>query len=103
MPANRSWAQIISKMRQKRVSRWLGVVYMVLGIAALRLNLSAAQSTSTFVNPVLNIDFPDPDVLKVGNTYYAYATNGNGFNIQVTSSTDLVHWQRVKEALLRLP
>src|SRR5690349_2727553 len=28
-----------------------------------------------FANPVIRRDFPDPDVLKVGDTYYVYATN----------------------------
>jgi beta-xylosidase len=32
-------------------------------------------------NPVYTRDFPDPFVLKVGATYYAYATNGNGSNV----------------------
>jgi beta-xylosidase len=42
--------------------------------------------------PVLDRSFADPDVLKVGSTYYAYATNGNGKNIQVATSTDLLSW-----------
>jgi len=56
-----------------------------------------------FVNPVLNQDFPDPDVLKVGDTYYAYATNSGGTNIQTATSTDLVSWQPIGEALPALP
>ncbi len=36
----------------------------------------------TYVNPVLDRDFPDPDTLETGGAYYAYATNGNGQNIQ---------------------
>src|SRR5688500_10621901 len=45
-----------------------------------------------FVNPVLNIDFPDPDLLKVGDTYYAYATGAGPTNIQMARSKDLVKW-----------
>ncbi|MCW5854079.1 MAG: hypothetical protein KIT87_28690, partial [Anaerolineae bacterium] len=33
-----------------------------------------------FVNPILDLDFPDPDTLKVGDTYYAYATNAGSTN-----------------------
>src|SRR5215208_5622889 len=58
---------------------------------------------STFTNPVLDQDFPDPDVLKVSNIYYAYATNGNGINIQVARSADLVHWEVLEDALPELP
>lgn len=35
-------------------------------------------------------DIADPDVLKVGKTYYAYGTGGDG--IRVYESRDLVHW-----------
>ena len=56
----------------------------------------------TFRNPVLNADFPDPFVLEVGGTYYAYATNGNGSNVQTATSKDLVHWTLGKDALPKL-
>ncbi len=57
----------------------------------------------TYRNPVLDADFPDPDVLKVGDTYYAYATNTEGANIQVAASTDLVTWTSLGDALPALP
>jgi beta-xylosidase len=53
-------------------------------------------------NPVYPRDFPDPFVLKVGQTYYAYATNGNGSNVQTATSRDLVHWKPGPDALPRL-
>jgi beta-xylosidase len=56
-----------------------------------------------FINPVIDRNFADPFVLEVDGTYYAYATGNLTFNIQVTTSTDLVHWERVREALPRLP
>ena len=60
-------------------------------------------ASDTFTNPVLDQDFPDPDVLKVGDVYYAYATNGNDINIQAARSTDLVHWEVLADALPELP
>jgi arabinan endo-1,5-alpha-L-arabinosidase len=54
---------------------------------------SAAPSSPADGNPVLDEDFPDPDVLEVDGTYYAYATNGNARNVQVATSTDLVSWE----------
>lgn len=56
-----------------------------------------------FVNPVLNHDFPDPDTLKVGGIYYAYATNSGDAHVEVASSQDLVHWQLLADALPKLP
>ena len=59
----------------------------------------AALAVAPFTNPVYNRDFPDPFVLKAGPTYYAYATNGNGSNVQTATSKDLVHWTRGPDAL----
>jgi arabinan endo-1,5-alpha-L-arabinosidase len=60
-------------------------------------------SPDLFRNPVLDRDFPDPDVLQVGDTYYAYATNSDDINIQVAQSIDLVNWEFIGEALPILP
>lgn len=54
-------------------------------------------------NPVVDDDFPDPDLLEVDGTYYAYATNGNLRNVRVASSTDLVEWTPLDDALPTLP
>lgn len=55
-------------------------------------------------NPVIDQDFPDPDVLEVDGTYYAYATNGNARNVQVATSTDLASWEVLgTDALPKLP
>ncbi len=60
----------------------------------------AGGNTSGLVYP---FDFPDPYVLPVGGTTYAYATNSAEGNIQIIASTDLVHWNPVGNALPRLP
>ena len=58
----------------------------------------------SFTNPVYNSDFPDPYVLRVGDTYYAYATtNGSTTNIRTIRSQDLVNWEEVGDALPALP
>ena len=64
---------------------------------------TATLEPDTFRNPVLNQDFPDPDGLQVEDTYYAYATNSDGVNIQAAQSTDLVTWELVGDALPSLP
>ena len=56
--------------------------------------------------PVIDQDFPDPDILRVGDTYYAYATQtSNGArNVQVATSEDLQSWQVQRtDALPQLP
>jgi len=64
--------------------------------------VALALAASAFTNPVYHRDFPDPFVLKVGKTYYAYATNGNGSNVQTAMSRDLVHWTPGPDALPKL-
>jgi beta-xylosidase len=58
---------------------------------------------NSYQNPVLDEDFPDPDLLKVGDTWYAYATNAGRTNIQMAYSTDLVTWTRADDALPTMP
>ncbi len=53
------------------------------------------------------MDFPDPTVINVNGTYYAYATqanhNGKTMNIQVASSKDLFNWKYEGDALPQKP
>ena len=49
-------------------------------------------------------DFPDPDLLRVGTSYYAYATNTAAANVQLATSHDLTTWTVSDvDALPRLP
>jgi hypothetical protein len=52
---------------------------------------------------VYPFDFPDPAVILVGQTYYAYATNSVAGNIQIIDSGDLTHWTAIGNALPSLP
>ncbi|MFB8229920.1 family 43 glycosylhydrolase [Cellulosimicrobium sp. NPDC055967] len=49
----------------------------------------AAEPT---ISPVVDANFPDPDILLVDGVYHAYATNHQGQNVQHRTSTDLVTW-----------
>src|SRR3982750_3742352 len=68
----------------------------------------AAAADGTYLNPVLDADFPDPAlILAPDGYYYAYATQtlreGQWINIQVARSADLVHWDHLGDALLEKP
>lgn len=56
-----------------------------------------------FTNPVYDDNFPDPQIIAVGNGYYAFATNGKLGNVQTLKSVDLVSWEQVGDALPSLP
>jgi arabinan endo-1,5-alpha-L-arabinosidase len=62
----------------------------------------------TYVNPVLDGDFPDPAVLRAPDGwFYAYATQGVAFgrlqNIQVARSRNLIEWERLGDGLPEKP
>ncbi len=62
-----------------------------------------AAAPATYLNPVLDQDFPDPFILRSGDTYFAFATNAGTSNIQSATSTDLAHWTVLGDALPTLP
>ena len=46
------------------------------------------------LNPVIHADFPDPDVVRVGDTYYMSSTSMHMFpGSQILRSYDLMHWE----------
>jgi hypothetical protein len=69
------------------------------GVSAACTQLEGGASAGL----VYPYDFPDPDVLLVGSTYYAYATNSVSGNIQIIEASDLSHWSTVGDALPHLP
>lgn len=46
-------------------------------------------------------DFPDPSVVKVGDTWFAYSTTIAALHLPVISSPDLVHWRAVGEGMVK--
>lgn len=62
-----------------------------------------SASQTTFRNPVIDRNFPDPFILKDGATYHAYATNGAGGNVPTAVSRDLVNWEVSGDAFPVLP
>ena len=64
---------------------------------------TATLSGPIYDNPVYDNDFPDPHIMVVDETYYAFATNGANVNIQLLRSTDLMDWERLGDAVPALP
>lgn len=58
-----------------------------------------ADAVTSYQNPVLETDFPDPAIFQDGTTFYAYATNDASNHIQVAQSQDLVSWKKLKDAM----
>ncbi len=67
---------------------------------------ASASPVGAVPKPALDEDFPDPDVMKVGDTWYAYATQRTGpfGNLQLATSKDLASWQlSTTDPLPKLP
>jgi len=59
---------------------------------------------STFLNPILSNDFPDPCVMQDNaQNFYAYATQSGGVKIQGARSNDGASWQYLGEMLPNKP
>ena len=57
----------------------------------------------TFTNPVIQADFPDPDVQKVGDTYYMVSTTMHNFpGCTLLKSKDLVNWEYCSNPLAKM-
>ena len=51
-------------------------------------------------NPIIDADYSDPDVCRVGNDYYMTASSFACFpGLQILHSTDLVNWELIGHAL----
>ena len=51
------------------------------------------QLNGTFINPVLNSDYSDPDVIRVDNKYYMVCSEFHFMGMHVLESDDMVNWK----------
>ncbi len=86
-------------MKHKKMFLGLMLVFSI-----VHHHLIFAQSSDhgdgTFSNPVLWGDFPDPDVIRVGNKYYMVSTSMHYFpGVTIMESEDLVNWKIASNAV----
>lgn len=57
----------------------------------------------TFTNPPLHADYPDPDIIRVGEDFYfATTTFANSPGLRILHSKDLVNWEIISHVVDRL-
>ena len=61
------------------------------------------QGNGMYRNPVLFADYPDPDAIRVGDTYYMTCSEMNFMGMVILSSKDMVNWQLIGRIYDRLP
>lgn len=90
------------------VSKHLAVIILYLSLA---LECAAGSKTDnrwgdlgngTFANPVLNADYSDPDVIRVGDRYYMTCSEFHYMGMPVLKSTDMVNWRIIGQVYNRM-
>ena len=57
-----------------------------------------------YINPIINADYSDPDVCRVGDDFYMTSSSFACFpGLQILHSTDLVNWEIIGAALTDYP
>ncbi|MBQ8423113.1 MAG: family 43 glycosylhydrolase [Coprobacter sp.] len=51
------------------------------------------QGNGRYVNPILNADYSDPDVIRVGEKYYMICSEFHYMGMPVLESVDMVNWR----------
>ena len=83
-------------MKIKRI-----VLIILLGTSQLAFCQSVAtsktgtwgdQGNGTYINPVLNADYSDPDVIRVGSDFYMVCSEFHFMGMPVLHSKDLINW-----------
>lgn len=63
----------------------------------------ADNGDGTYKNPIINADYSDPDVIRVGNDYYMIASSFEAVPaLPILHSKDLVNWEIIGHALKQL-
>lgn len=55
------------------------------------------QGNGRYVNPILNADYSDPDIIRVDDTYYMVCSDFHFIGMQVLESSDLVNWKIISQ------
>jgi hypothetical protein len=92
----------LTRLRLAKTLLLLAALMVVHGILPARAADSPAASTTpvltwgdqgdgTYRNPILNADYSDPDVIRVGEDFYLVGSDFHFVGIQVLHSRDLVN------------
>lgn len=87
---SRERAPAIPPSNRRSAARLLLAVAVLIVLAGLATSPSPARAQDAPV-PYAG-DFPDPGIMRVGDTYWAYGTGTAGVHVPVLRSTDLRSW-----------
>lgn len=75
--------------------RLLTLLLIAMAAATVRAEVKSwgDQGNGTYINPVLNADYSDPDIIRVGDRYYMVCSDFHFMGMPVLESTDLLNWR----------
>ena len=80
------------------------IVLLFLFLFPMSLFAQQSDTTAVYHNPVIPGDFPDPTIIRAGNTYYAAGTSGDfAPPFPLYESTDLINWKQIGSIFIRPP
>lgn len=88
-------------MRAQLLSAYLFLcAASVASASSLWTRTGSNNVTSSNSKPVLAVNFPDPALVESGGAWYAFATSGNGKNVQAAVSGDFLNpaWRLLQDA-----
>jgi beta-xylosidase len=92
----------LTKKVKLRITVFALTISIILSIGYYMKNDNNLETSG--VTSLSSVDFPDPNILKIGDLWVAYATGLSGVtNIQVAESQNLVDWTAPKELLPSRP
>jgi beta-xylosidase len=84
-------------------TKWLGLLAAT-ALALAGPAFAGPKLATVYRNPILPADYSDPDVIRVGDTYYLVASSFHfSPGVPVLTSKDLVHWTIAGHVLPKLP
>lgn len=76
------------------------ILSLISSVEVIAQNVHSDNGNGTYTNPVIPADFPDPDVILVGDTYYMVTTTMFVFpGVTILKSNDLVNWEYCANAV----
>jgi beta-xylosidase len=78
--------------------------FVILAVFPTKGLCANSKSNGTYTNPILHLDYSDPDVVRVGEDYYMTASSFTCIpGLPILHSKDMVNWKLIGHALDRYP
>lgn len=94
---------IAMRVKQLGSAGFSALTLVMAATFASAVTAASPEPSATYRNPILHADYSDPDVIRVGDTYYMVASSFHfSPGLPVLRSKDLVHWTILGHVLPKL-